>query len=166
MSATAGSQRRGERVLSGVETVGVLLGGAMGLIAAAPLLWLAAEAGRTGNPELHGAARFSLLQLGLLWFSGAVFGGYLAAYLARRLGPLLVAAGRRWARHLAHLLGGALLIALLAPAPAAALLALAAGGLTRLPEFYLVGGGLVAWQSGVIAFVFLYTFRTMERLRA
>ena len=31
--------------------------------------------------------------------------------------------------------------------------------------YYVSTGGLVGWQPGVISFVFLYTFRVLERRR-
>ena len=152
--------------LTKVEMVGVLLGAVMGLAATAPLLWLAAEARRISHPEITPAARFLPGELLLLWLGGSVIGGYLAAHLSRPLRDLPEAALRRGRLSLLwRLLGGCLLLVLVAPAPMAIVLGLIKGGPRAIPGVYLVGGALVGWEPAVIAFVFLYTFRLLERLR-
>ena len=137
------------------------LGAALGLVAAGPLVWLSAEAHRTGNAELSPAASLFPRQLLLVWLSSAVVGGLLAAALSRLAGR----EPRGMARHLLRLLGGIAMIVLLAPLPAALIATLALRSAETFYAYYVVSGGLIGWQSGVVGFVFLYTFRAVERRR-
>lgn len=148
--------------LSGLEILGVLLGAGTGLVSAAPLLWLALEAEQLGNVPLLSTAGFQSWELLVLWAGSALVGGYLAANLTRYLSALNNVAAYRWVQYLLHLCVGVVIIMLLAPLPVALLLGPWLGGIV---QSYVVGGGLVGWQSGVIAFVFLYTFRTLEQIR-
>ncbi|MEN6304044.1 MAG: hypothetical protein ABFD96_15035 [Armatimonadia bacterium] len=162
--------------LAHLELVATGLGAAMGLVAAAPLVWLTVEAQRTGNFGLSRTATFYLWELGALWLGGALTGGWLAALLSRALLREPLGAGAAdcpagggqpvpLARRLLHLVLGTIIIIILAPAPAALVLAFAYRQVAALVDFYLIGGGLIGWQSGVIAFVFLYTFEALERRR-
>jgi hypothetical protein len=153
--------------LSRLELAGALVGAATGLIAAAPLLWLAVEAHRTDDVSLSAAARFQPWELIVIWGGGAIVGGYLAALLTRLLLRVQEASVRplRWSQHVLHLLAGAVAIMLVAAAPAAGLLALLNPHPGAFIALYLVAGGLVGWQSGVIALVFLYTFQTLDQIR-
>ena len=166
MDASPSPRHRSWR-LSRLEFVGAAVGAATGLIAAAPLLWLAFEAHRTGDISLSPAGRFQPWELLVTWAVSAVVGGYGAALFTRLLLRVDEATNRpvRWPRYLLHLVAGTLLIMLIAPAPSAALLS----HFTPYPgaffELYLVAGALVGWQSGVIALVFLYTFQTLNHLR-
>jgi len=162
--------------LAHLEFVATGLGAAMGLVAAAPLVWLTVEAQRTGNFGLSRTATFYLWELGALWLGGALTGGWLAALLSRALlreplggraadGSADSAQPVPLARRLLHLVLGTIIIIILAPAPAALVLAFAYRQVAALVDFYLIGGGLIGWQSGVIAFVFLYTFEVLEKRR-
>jgi len=148
--------------LQRLEQVALLLGALISLGAAAPLVWLSAEAQRIGHMELTAASHLYPRALLLVWLGGAVVGGLLAATTARRLshGP---ADRRRLLGHALALAGGAAFIALLAPLP----VALVALAVTRQPDtfslYYVSSGGAVGWQPGVIGFVFLYTFRVLEQ---
>lgn len=157
--------------LTRLELLAMVLGAFMGLVASAPLLWLTAEAHRTGNLGLSRAAQFYVWELTIMWLGGQLTGGLIAAALSRRLSPgsAMAAADNGkgpWTQHLLHLALGTIIIMILAPAPAALVLALIARQADALVEFYLVGGGLIGWQAGVITFVFLYTFKTVEHLSA
>jgi hypothetical protein len=150
--------------LGRLEIIALAIGAGIGLMAAAPLLWLSSEAQRTGHSDLGAAATLSPAQLLLVWLIGTVVGGWLAAGLVRRmLGAADVRGGL--ARHLVQLAVGVILIVLLSPLP----LALAAVVGSRQPHvfhlYYISSGGLVGWQPGVISFVFLYTFRVLEQRR-
>ena len=87
----------------------------------------------------------------------------LAAHAVRRLSRRAEMASP--AAHVLCLVAGSAVVALLSPLPPA-LVALA---LTRHAAtfglYYVSTGGLVGWQPGVISFVFLYTFRVLERRR-
>lgn len=148
---------------SRLDLAGAAVGAATGLIAAAPLLWLAAEAHRTGDLTISPSAGFRPLELLVMWAVGALLGGYLAALLTRSFMRLQPFSGPHWGQYVLHLLGGASIIIIAAPALPAALLALIATQ-SRFLELYLIAGGLVGWQSGVITLVFLYTFRMLERI--
>lgn len=153
--------------LSRLEFAGAAVGAVTGLIAAAPLLWLAVEAHRTGDVSLSPAARFQPWELVVIWAGGALVGGYLAALLARLLLRVQETSNQplKWSHHVLHLLVGAIVIMLVAAAPAAGLLALLNPHPGAFFALYLVAGGLVGWQSGVIALVFLYTFQTLDQIR-
>lgn len=153
--------------LSRLETAGAAVGAATGLIAVAPLLWLASEAHRTGDVSLSPAARFQPWELIVVWAGGALVGGYLAALLTRLLLRVQEAHTRplKWPQHLLHLLVGTIITMLVAAAPAAGLLALLNPHPGAFFALYLIAGGLVGWQSGVIALVFLYTFQTLDQIR-
>lgn len=148
--------------LGGLERVALMLGAAVGLAAAAPMLWLSAEAHRTGHAELTPAAALRPVELLLVWLAGSVFGGIIAALLVRyfrgRAKGLL--------RHLLYLSMGVAAVVVLAPLPLALVILL----ITRQPGeftlYYISSGGLIGWQPGVISFVFLYTFRVLEQRRA
>ena len=146
-----------------LEQVALALGAVIGLGACAPLVWLSAEAQRTGHTELTAASHLYPGELLLVWLCGALVGGIVAAQLARRLRSS--AATASVAVHLLRLAGGVALSALLGPLP----LALIAMAVTRQPAtfslYYLSSGGLVGWQPGGISFVFLYTFRALELQR-
>jgi len=148
--------------LGRLEQVALILGAVVGLGAAAPLVWLSAEALRTGHTELTGASHLYPRALLAVWLASALVGGLLAAQLVRRASGGL-AARREALSHVLGLVGGSLLIALVSPLP----LALVAFAVTREPAvfklYYVSTGGLVGWQPGVISFVFLYTFRALER---
>jgi hypothetical protein len=145
--------------LGRLEQVALVLGALIGLGAAAPLVWLSAEALRTGHTELTAASHLYPRALLLVWLCGALIGGVLAAQLARRLrnGGTMPSA----AVHFLRVVGSIVLIALLSPLPPA-LVALA----VTFSLYYVSSGWLVGWQPGVISFVFLYTFRVLERRRA
>ncbi|MBU0609793.1 MAG: hypothetical protein KKI08_18050 [Armatimonadetes bacterium] len=148
--------------LQRLEQVALLLGALISLGAAAPLVWLSAEAQRIGHMELTAASHLYPRALLLVWLGGAVVGGLLAAKLAR--GVSRAAAGRGGVLgHALRLAGGAWLIAVLSPLP----VALVALAVTRQPDtfslYYVSSGGAVGWQPGVISFVFLYTFRVLEQ---
>ena len=149
--------------LSRLDLAGAAVGAVTGLIAAAPLLWLASEAHRTGDVAISPAAGFKPVQLLVMWAVGALLGGYLAALLTRAFMRLQPFPRPNWGQYVLHLFSGASLIVILAPALPAALLALV-GSQSRFLELYLIAGGLVGWQSGVIALVFLYTFRMLDRI--
>lgn len=148
--------------LGGLERVALMLGAAVGLAAAAPMLWLSAEAQRTGQTELTAAAALRPGELLLVWLAGSVFGGVIAALLVRHLRGR----GKGLMRHLLYLALGIGVLVLLAPLP----LALVVLAVTRQPDeftlYYISCGGLIGWQPGVISFVFLYTFRALEQRRA
>lgn len=150
--------------LSRLECWGCLVGAVTGLIAAAPLLWLAAEAHRIGHAELIRAARFQPWELVGLWFGGMLVGSLLAVHLARGLLRVQGLQPVHWPQHLLHLFLGAVIIMVVAAVPAALLLGLLQGPRSFL-DLYLIGGGLVGWQSGVIAYVFLYTFNMLDQVR-
>jgi hypothetical protein len=162
MDASEGSRWSWWR-LSWLEIAGAAVGAVTGLIAAAPLLWLASEAHRTGDVGISPAASFRPVELLVMWAVGALLGGYLAALLSRAFMRLQPLARLNWSQYALHLFGGASIIIILAPALPAALLALT-GTQNHFLELYLIAGGLVGWQSGVIALVFLYTFRMLERI--
>lgn len=149
--------------LGRLEQTALILGAVIGLMAAAPLLWLSSEAHRTHHSELSAAEALYPRELLLVWLAGALVGGMLAAQLARHF----TGAGRMPAvpGHLARLLGGIIVIALVSPLP----LAVIATAISRQPHafvlYYISSGGLIGWQPGVISFVFLYTFRALERRR-
>ncbi|MHB8994053.1 MAG: hypothetical protein ACYC63_02265 [Armatimonadota bacterium] len=148
---------------SRLDLAGAAVGALTGLIAAAPLLWLAAEAHRTGDLTMSPAADFRPLELLAMWAVGSLLGGWLAALLTRAFMRLQPLPRPRWGQYVLHLCGGASIIIIVAPALPAALLALVATQ-SHFLEFYLIAGGLVGWQSGVITLVFLYTFRMLERI--
>jgi len=157
-STAPGNASRG---LTRLDALGISLGAALGLAAASPLVWLSAEAHRTGNAELSPAAALYPRALLLVWLSSAVFGGLLAAALSQwATGE----DGGLW-RHAGRLAGGIALIAVLAPLPAGVVAAVALRSATAFMTYYAISGGLIGWQSGVVSFVFLYTFRVMERRR-
>jgi hypothetical protein len=145
------------------EVVGVAMGALTGLVAATPLLWMAWEARRAGLPGWAGGGQLTAMELALNWVGGVVVGGLLAMNLARLLlgSPGLQSAGA--GRHLLVVVGGSVLVALLAPVPVALGLALAAGQPASIGLWYLLGGGIMGWQPGVIAFVFLYTLGLLEK---
>lgn len=149
--------------LGRLELVALALGAVVGLAAAAPLVWLSAEALRTGHTELTAASHLYPGELLVVWLCGALIGGVLAAHAVRRMtrGAAVVSP----AAHVLRLVAGSVVVALLSPLPPA-LVALA---LTRQAAtfslYYVSTGGLVGWQPGVISFVFLYTFRVLERRR-
>ncbi|MGE5530924.1 MAG: hypothetical protein ACM3VW_02245 [Bacteroidota bacterium] len=149
--------------LSWLEIAGAAVGAVTGLIAAAPLLWLASEAHRTGDFSISPAASFKPVELLVMWATGALLGGYLAALLTRAFMRLQPLPKPHWGQYALHLFGGASIIIIVAPALPAALLALV-GAQSHFLELYLIAGGLVGWQSGVITLVFLYTFRMLERI--
>jgi hypothetical protein len=159
MDSTVPPPRHAPFRLTRLDALGIGLGAALGLMAAAPLLWLSAEAHRTDNPELSRAASLFPRQLLGVWLCSAVVGGLLAAALSRLTGG--GAAGM--ARHLLRLLGGIAAIVLLAPLPAALIATLALRSAEAFTAYYLISGGLIGWQSGVVSFVFLYTFRAAEK---
>lgn len=145
------------------EAVGLAVGALTGLVAATPLLWLAWEARRLEAPQLTPAGQLTALELLLNWVGGVVVGGLLAVNLTRALlrSPEVWAAGI--ARHLLLILGGGIGVGVLAPLPVALVLAVVTGRVDSLCLLYLLGGGCVGWQPGVIAFVFLYTFSLLEK---
>jgi hypothetical protein len=151
--------------LTRLELVGGAVGAGTGLIAAAPLLWLAAEAHRVNDAGLSPAARFRPWELLVLWGAGALIGAALAAWLTRAFVRLSDVQRLHWGQHLLHLFAGAVLIIVVAPALPGLLLARLTPGGNDFLACYLVGGTLVGWQSGVIAYVFLYTFRMLDHLR-
>lgn len=163
MSQETKVQRRAWWKLGRLEQVALLLGAVIGLVAAAPLVWLSAEAHRTGHSEFTAAAGLYPTELLLVWLAGAGVGGLLAAQLVRRFAaadtPPAVPG------HVLRLLGGILVVTILSPLP----LALVAMLITRHPQtfslYYLSSGGLIGWQPGVISFVFLYTFRALAERR-
>jgi hypothetical protein len=149
--------------LTRLEQVALLLGALIGLGAAAPLLWLSAEALRTGHTELTAASHLYPRALLLVWLFGALLGGLLAAQLARRLsGPegSISAVG-----HLGRLVAGTVAVAVLAPLPLALVALAITGHAATFGLYYVASGGLVGWQPGVISFVFLYTFQVLEQRR-
>ena len=165
MSETA-SRRSWACCLTRLELVGGAVGAGTGLIAAAPLLWLAVEAHRVHNVGLSPAARFRPWELLVLWGAGALIGALVAAWLTRAFLRLNDVQRLHWAQHLLHLFAGAIVIIIAAPALPALLLAWLVPGNNDFLAFYLVGGTLVGWQSGVIAYVFLYTFRMLDAIRS
>jgi hypothetical protein len=149
--------------LSRLDLAGAAVGAVTGLIAAAPLLWLAAEAHRVGDFGLSPAASFRPPELLMMWAAGALLGGYLAALLTKAFMRLQPLPKPHWGQYVLHLFSGASIIIIVAPALPAALLALL-NAQSHFLELYLIAGGLVGWQSGVITLVFLYTFRMLERI--
>lgn len=151
--------------LSRVDAVGVALGLGLGFLAAGPLMWLAAEASRVQNFELTPAGRFATWQLVALWLASSAIGALLAAVLARTLVGPREAWPRPWWRAAAVMATGGLVVAVFAPVlPALLLGAWARSGHLAL-DLYLLAGSFIGWQSGLIAFVFLYTFRWLEQIR-
>ena len=149
--------------MSRVDLVGAALGMGVGLVAAGPLMWLAEEARRAGNTDLTPAGRFASWQLLAVWGGGSLVGSFVAAVLARAL--IRPGAAARGLAVAAHLLAGSIVVGVLAPVLPALLLGLREGSLRLAWECYTVAGGFVGWQSGLIAFVFLYTFRWLEQVR-
>lgn len=152
-------------MLSGTEAVGVGVGLGLGLLGVGPLIWLAAEAHRVGHMELTRAGYFPPSQLALVWLLSALVGGYIAARLTRWLGALGAARPRFWPGHLARLVLACGLTALAAPLLPALILALLRDEPAQFAMCYLVAGGFIGWQSGVIVAVFLYTFRVLQQIR-
>lgn len=151
--------------LSRVDAVGAALGLGLGFLAAGPLLWLAAEARRIQNFELTPAGRFAPGQLVTLWLVSSGLGALLAALLARALVGTPEAPPRCWWHGLARMAAGSLVIVAVAPILPALLLGLLANSRHLALDLYLLAGSFVGWQSGLIAFVFLYTFRWLEQIR-
>jgi hypothetical protein len=148
-------------LLTRLDLLGITLGAILGLVAAGPLVWLSAEAHRTGNVELSRAASLFPRQLLLVWLSSALCGGLLAAALSRLSGR----GPRGLAGHLLRLAGGIAMIVLLSPLPAALIAMVVLRSAAAFTAYYVVSGGLIGWQSGVVSFVFLYTFRAVEGRR-
>ncbi|NPV48172.1 MAG: hypothetical protein HPY69_14570 [Armatimonadetes bacterium] len=151
--------------LSRVDAVGAALGLGLGFLAAGPLLWLAAEARRIQNFELTPAGRFAPGQLVALWLVSSVLGSLLAALLARALVGPAGASPRPWWHGVTMMAAGSLVVVVAAPLLPALLLGLLASSRHLALDLYLLAGSFVGWQSGLIAFVFLYTFRWLEQIR-
>jgi hypothetical protein len=148
-----------------VDAVGAGLGLGLGLLAAGPLMWLAAEARRIQNFELTPAGRFASWQLMALWLVSSAIGTYLAGVLARALVGPRTARPRPWLGAAALLALGSVAVVLAAPVLPALLLGAVAASRLLAWNLYLTAGSFVGWQSGLIAFVFLYTFRWLEQIR-
>lgn len=151
---------------AGVEWVGLGLGLGLSLCAATPLIGMAAEIGRLRQPGLNPLASAGPGELWAVWLASSLLGGCLAIPLARWLACSVPGGRRYWLRHLVRLLGGSGVVGLAGPLIPGVLVGVLNGRGLGVGGCYLAVGGVIGWQAGVIAFVFLYTFRALEMIRS